>query len=111
MSRIPSSPTIAFLHIPSIVSEADTYANSDNAGKNAIIEKYNESIFYQSGILFYATLITNIDVWYDYDYFNWIPLEYDEITMLITYGNTLPTLLQNRIESRVNDFKVKVIYG
>jgi hypothetical protein len=102
-----ANPTIASVWIPTIVDSTIVYTSASDSVKYQILELLDESTSHRRAILFYAKLIENLSIWFDYDYFNYIPLGNQEITALAYYANNLDTQLKAKIE--FNGSKVRVI--
>jgi hypothetical protein len=104
-----SSPAIASVWVPKLVHSSFLFQAANSINREIILETLDESTSHRRAILFYAKLIENINTWFDYDYFNYIPLGAEEITALAYYANTLDTQLKDKIELRSSALKVRVI--
>lgn len=98
---------LASIYIPKLVKSAKRYSVSNQLVRNELIELYKPSVVFHNSLLFYSDLFINENTYIDYDYFNYIPLIYDEITMLIYHARNFDTLLTNKLV--VNGLRVKYI--
>lgn len=98
---------LASIYIPKLVKSARRYADGNQLVKNELIELYEPSVVFYNSLLFYSDLFVNQDTFVDYDSFNYIPLTYDEITMLILYARSFDSLMKNKLF--VNGLKVKYV--
>lgn len=87
----------ASLVIPQIIADAIDIAN---------VSEYPVSAMFNNSFLFYNKLLISPNEWIQYDYFNFIPLTYDEIIIYVYYSDQFNTLLTNKITNKKN----KLIY-
>jgi hypothetical protein len=92
----------ASLVIPKIIVDASDLVNRDTN-----ILRYQPYVRLNNSFLFYSELFHQPNTWIDYDYFNFIPLTYDEIIMYVYCSNQFDTLLKNKISNLIN----KLIYN
>jgi hypothetical protein len=87
----------ASLIIPQIIVDA-----SDIGNRGVNIVKHKVDIQFNKSFIFYSELFTSPDTWIEYDYFNFIPLTYDEIIMYVYYSDQFNTLLTGKVTNSIN---------
>jgi hypothetical protein len=92
------------INIPKTIITAQSHVTTSLS-----LEPYLNSIYHLNAIYFYAQLFKNINVEQSYDSWNWLSLIYDEITMLCLYGNTLNTIIKDKIIYSENTLTVKLL--
>lgn len=96
---------LASIWIPKLVKSAKRYAEGNQTLRNELIELYEPSVVFYNSLLFYSDLFINDGTYVDFDAFNYVPLTYDEITMLILHARSFTTVVSDKLT--VNGLSVK----
>lgn len=107
MSEI-NDPGTANLFIPTLILSSQSYAIGTDSQKKQLRDLYRSSDELFKGLLFYAQLFNNLNQWIAFDRFRWIPLTYEEINRFALLGNTLDTIIQNKIEWYTFGYQIKL---